>query len=93
MSTNLKVSWVDRGVEPVCPPDPEYPDGVDLDCSKGREFCETELEYPAPRCGYYVIACDVCGLTCLVTTAGRRDDPRSIKLACKTIDVVSAGNA
>jgi hypothetical protein len=44
----LQVEWFDEGREPQHPPDPRYPDGIDIDES-----------------------------------AGRRDDPRSVRLPCK----------
>ena len=81
---NLKVEWIDRGFEPHCPPNPAFPNGIDLDISKGRlNTCETSLPYPAKRIGYFFVRCVACGLTCAVTTAGRVDDPRSLKVACK----------
>jgi hypothetical protein len=81
---NLHVAWVDRGFDPVCDPDPRFPNGVDIDVTNGQvRSCQTELPYPAERCGYFVVACSVCGLSCAITTAGRRDDPRSLKVACK----------
>jgi hypothetical protein len=84
---NLKVTWVDRGFEPTCKADPNFPDGMDLDLSQGKSrACVTELPYPAKRCGYFVINCTDCGLQAVVTTAGRRDDPRSVLVACREID-------
>jgi hypothetical protein len=80
----LAVKWVDGGREPQCAPDPRFPSGVDVDMSEGRKACETALGWPARRCGVYVVTCDVCGLTTVVTTAGRPDDPRWVKVACKT---------
>jgi hypothetical protein len=78
------VIWHDGKREPQCPPNPTYPKGVDLDASHGAErTCTVKLEYPAPRCGAYSIRCNVCGVTAACTTAGRPDDPRSVKLACK----------
>lgn len=80
----LTYLWVDRGREPQAPPDPTHPNGIDLDLSKGAtRTCLTPLPYPAKRCGLYLVKCDRCGLTTMVTTAGRRDDPRSLKLACR----------
>ena len=80
----LDVIWIDSGREPKQPPDPNYPNGIDLDLSKGRlNYCETMLAHPTPRCGQYLIKCRKCGLSALITTAGRPDDPRSVKLACK----------
>jgi hypothetical protein len=44
-----------------------------------------QLPYPAPRCGKYLINCETCGQTIMVTTAGRRDDPRTVKIACELV--------
>jgi hypothetical protein len=79
----FEILWVDSGVMPQCPPRPEYPDGVDIDASRGQFLaCVTPLDYPAPRVGYYQIKCRICGRNLAVTTAGRPDDPRSIKVPC-----------
>jgi hypothetical protein len=79
-----KVEWVDSGAWPKNKPDPRYPDGIALDVSMGAaRSCLVELPYPARRCGYYAIECEMCGTTAAVSTAGRPDDPRSVKLACK----------
>ena len=78
-----RISWVDRGREPKCPPNPKYPLGIDIDCSDGAKLtCSTKLEYPAKRCGVYLVQCMICGKTAGVTTAGRPDDPRMVRLAC-----------
>lgn len=80
----MKVRWLDGGREPQCPPNPDYPKGIDLDVSDGaKHTCVAELPYPAKRCGSYVVGCEVCGITVACTTAGRSDDPRSIKLPCQ----------
>ena len=80
---DLQVEWIDSGREPQCPPDPDYPDGIDVDGSGGQErTCFTELPYPAKRCGCWRVTCPTCGLVVAVTTAGRPDDPRSIKVPC-----------
>lgn len=79
----MKIDWIDRGREPQCAPNPAYPDGKDLDCSFGEaKTCFTELPYPAQRCGIYVVECEKCGMRVAITTAGRPDDPRSVKIAC-----------
>lgn len=84
MSEQFRVVWHDRGREPKNPPHPDYPDGVDVDLSGGRSInCVIELPYPAKRCGVYTVFCDKCRLMAAITTAGRSDDPRSVKLACK----------
>jgi hypothetical protein len=90
-SGNLSVTWVDRGFDPKCQPDAKFPDGVDLDTSNGAaKTCQRALPYPAKRCGYFVVNCTECGLSAAITTAGRVDDPRSVKLACKPTNRHSA---
>jgi hypothetical protein len=82
----MKIKWLDRGREPKCDPDPEYPDGKDIDGALGIEpFCKADLPYPAKRCGVYVVQCERCGYTIALTTAGRPDDPRSVTMPCKSL--------
>jgi len=81
---DFDVDWVDYGREPRVASNPNFPSGVDLDVSKGAErTCTAALPYPARRIGAYLVECRRCAVNALVTTAGRVDDPRSIKLACK----------
>lgn len=83
MKDQFKIDWIDRGVEPKNQPNPNYPDGIDLDVSQGAAAaCMAKLPYPAKRCGYYYVECQHCGANAMVTTAGRKDDPRALKLAC-----------
>lgn len=77
-----KIDWIDRGREPQNPPNPAYPNGVDIDAGFGVPACKVELPYPAKRCGYYLIECSECGMRVGCTTAGRADDPRSIAIPC-----------
>jgi hypothetical protein len=80
----MKIEWIDGEREPKVAPNPAYPNGKDMDMSEGAaKSCYTELPYPAKRCGVYVVECETCGLRVGVTTAGRPDDPRSLKIACK----------
>jgi hypothetical protein len=80
----LTVRWIDGKREPVCPPNPLYPNGIDIDLSRGASVtCSAALPYPALRIGGFAIDCPVCGQSAYITTAGRADDPRSIKVACK----------
>lgn len=84
MTVSFDIEWIDSKREPKNPPNPAYPIGIDLDLSQGAIVtCKSELPYPAKRIGYYIIKCNICGLTTMVTTAGRIDDPRSITLACR----------
>jgi hypothetical protein len=78
------VVWNDRGCPPKNPPDPTYPKGKDVDLSQpGRASCRVDLPYPAARIGMYVVRCEECGATVGVTTAGRPDDPRSVRVPCR----------
>ena len=80
----FRIRWHDSGREPQCAPNPEHPNGVDVDMSGGAAAaCSSALPCPARRCGHYSIHCEDCGQFVIVTTAGRPDDPRSVKLACK----------
>jgi hypothetical protein len=80
---NLEVTWIDSGREAVYPPDPAYPHGTDIDVTGGqRPSCETTLPYPARRCGQYLVKCSRCGFTDSFSTAGRADDPRSVRVPC-----------
>ena len=85
-AANLKAKWIDRHLEPKQKPDPAYPLGIDVDMTVAGErsarSCTTALPYPAKRIGYYVIECSRCGIRVVVTTAGRPDDPRSVKVPC-----------
>jgi len=82
----MRVKFLDSGREPRCAPNPAYPDGIDVDISLGAAMtCTTTIPYPAPRCGLMIIECGKCGLRVGVTVAGRPDDPRTVKMACKQI--------
>lgn len=88
MNDHFDIEWRDAGKEPQVAPNPAYPDGFDLDISGGdKPTCTTALPYPAKRIGMYMITCRLCGLRVGCTTAGRPDDPRSITMTCKTLQV------
>jgi hypothetical protein len=79
----FRVTWLDKGYEPRKPPNPDYPNGMDVDMSSGSSVtCSTDLPYPAKRCGLFSIECLICGMKVLLTTAGRIDDPRSVTVKC-----------
>ena len=85
----FKVQWEDFFREPQCAPDPKFPNGKDLDTSAGAAAaCTATLPYPAKRCGLFIVECEACGIRIGITTAGRPDDPRSVKIACKRPEVV-----
>lgn len=78
------IEWLDREREPKVAPNPAFPDGVDIPPQyPERPHCKVVLPYPAKRVGVYLITCHDCGLRVGVTTAGRRDDPRSATINCK----------
>lgn len=80
----MDIKWHDAGVEPQCEPNPDYPSGIDLDMTRGESvFCNVTLPYPAKRCGIYYVDCSLCGIRVACTTAGRPDDPRSVRIPCK----------
>jgi hypothetical protein len=87
MSEQFKIKWLDSGREPQVPPNPNYPNGIDIPSARrgaeGFRFCTAQLPYPAVRCGTYIVECTRCGLRVGVTTAGRPDDPRSVELDCQ----------
>lgn len=84
----LHSEWLDRGREPQCEPNSAYPLGMDIDVSRGAvATCSMALPYPAKRCGLHVVRCSDCTASVAITTAGRIDDARSIKLACRLQDV------
>jgi len=86
---NFKIDWVDSYRKPQNAPNPLYPNGIDIDFSAGAQAtCSTALPYPAPRCGRFVIHCRTCDQRIVVTTAGRPDDPRSLKVACMKPEVI-----
>jgi hypothetical protein len=80
----LKATWIDGQREPQSAPDPRYPNGVEINAAKPDEkSCFTQLSYPAKRRGWYLIECDQCATRTLITTAGRPDDPKSVRIPCK----------
>jgi hypothetical protein len=84
MSGDFKIIWLDRECEPKCQPNPDYPDGKDVDASDGaKKTCKCTLPYPAKRCGIYIVKCQICGIHVAITTVGRPDDPRSAIIPCK----------
>jgi len=84
MPNHIRVTWRDGGAYPHFPADPSLPRGTDLDLSLGAaETCMTPLRYPRPGVGVHIVQCTVCGLQVTCEAAGRADDPRSVKLACR----------
>lgn len=86
MEQAMKVKFIDSGHEPQCAPNPDYPNGQDIDASHGvPDTCTAQIPYPAPRRGVMVVECPKCGLRIGLTVAGRPDDPRTVKMGCKRL--------
>lgn len=88
-ANHIRVRWVDAGEDPTQQPDPAFPRGVDYDISEGAQSCVTGLPYPAKRIGKFLLDCRICRFGMVISTAGRADDPRSIRVPCSAM----AGNA
>lgn len=73
-----------------CPADPAYPNGIKINAGK-RPSCEVKLDYPAPECGQHLVVCNECGSNVVVSAAGRRDDPISVTVPCRLIDITGSG--
>lgn len=79
-----EITWHDANREPQVPFNREDAWGLDIDGTGGRlPSCTVNLPWPAQRCGSYVVKCLTCGFTIGLTTAGRIDDPRSVKIPCR----------
>jgi hypothetical protein len=86
IEADYKLTWFYRSHEPAqSPADPRFPRGVTVDLRpKGvARFCTLPLKWPAPGVGSWLIECNQCGFTGVVTAAGRTDDPRSVHIPCK----------
>lgn len=80
----FRLDWLDRHREPVGPPDPTYPHGVAIDVAlDAMKACRVELPCPAARCGLWVVVCQECGFAIALATAGRADDPCSVRVPCR----------
>lgn len=68
-----------------CPPDPNHPNGIDVDIASHSawQVCDVTLPYPAPERGYWRIDCRLCQLAVAIIAAGRPDDPRSARIPCR----------
>jgi len=84
LGSHFRIQWIDHHRDPQEPPNPNFPNGRPLDISQGRSpNCTVELVHPTKRCGIYVIHCTKCRQRVAATTAGRVDDPSSVKMYCK----------
>lgn len=84
MPTEITVKFISHNRKPKCAPNPAYPNGIDVDLTNGAKVaCLADLPYPAECCGVLLVHCEACGYSTVITTAGRIDDPRTVKLPCK----------
>lgn len=81
--SNIDILFLSHNRKAKNPPNPEYPNGMDLDLTFGATVaCLVELPYPAECCGILFVECRKCGINAAITAAGRADDPRSARLPC-----------
>lgn len=81
--SHFVITAANRSGPPQCPPNPAYPNGVDVGCAPvGVPSCKAALPYPAPERLVWIVRCKRCGLRAAVTAAGRADDPRSVTMEC-----------
>jgi hypothetical protein len=82
--SDIQVEFLSHNRKAKVAPNPDYPDGIDVDLTNGKKVaCLANLPYPAECCGILFVYCKKCGANAAITTAGRLDDPRRVKLACK----------
>jgi hypothetical protein len=83
-ASRFGVDWIDGHRAATYPADPGYPNGVAIDVALDAvRACRAELPYPAARCGLWVLRCTLCGYAIALATAGRKDDPRTVRLPCR----------
>lgn len=79
----LKAEFFTEGKKPTQPPDPAYPNGIDVDISKGKSpWCWIRLP-KVETTGLMLVTCEECDLRIMITMAGRPDDARSYRMACR----------
>jgi hypothetical protein len=80
----IEVSWLSRHRKTQVAPDPNHPNGKDIDGGQ-RPACKVELPYPAECVGLYYAECLDCKANMLITVAGRPDDPKTVMLPCRQL--------
>jgi hypothetical protein len=84
MSGSFDIKFLTAGRKATQPPNPAYPNGIDIDVSRGADrTCVVKLPSPARCCGVWHVKCRACGFVAAVTAAGRPDDPRTLRMPCK----------
>lgn len=83
-ASRFSIDWVDGHRAATYPADPGYPCGIAIDVALDAvRACRAELPWPAARCGLFVVRCTLCGFAIALATAGRPDDPRTVRVACR----------
>jgi hypothetical protein len=83
-TARFAIDWVDQHREASYPADPTYLNGSAIDVAlDAPRACRVELPCPAARCGLWVVTCRACGYAIALATAGRADDPRSVRVPCR----------
>jgi hypothetical protein len=78
------VDWIDLHRSSDAPADPAWPCGSAIDVAlDALTACRLELPWPAERCGLWIVTCRRCGFHIRLETAGRADDPCSVKIPCR----------
>jgi hypothetical protein len=79
------VDWIDGHRTSEQAADPAWPDGWAADVAlDAPRACRVELPCPAAGRGMWVVVCTKCGFAFSLAAAGRADDPRSVRVPCKT---------
>jgi hypothetical protein len=80
----FSVDWIDGARVATYPADPSYPDGQAIDVALDAvRACRVELACPAAGVGLWLVVCRGCGYAITLSTAGRADDPKSVRLPCR----------
>lgn len=85
MSEKFKIELINRQGPATEKANKRYPNGIEMDVTEGRKGCVVTLPYPAEERGHWMVKCRSCGSQMLITAAGRRDDPRSLKIPCRNV--------
>lgn len=84
-ASRFLIDWIDAHRESAHPADPDYPEGIAIDVAQeAPRACRVQLESPAKGRGLWVISCRACGYAIALATAGRADDPCSVRVPCRS---------
>ena len=88
LSPNLVATWEPRagGRPPSEPANPDFPNGMDVDITNGERSCVAALPLVNNRLGLYIVRCELCGMSCALTVAGRADDALLARIPCKIVE-------